>query len=87
MAIVNRICENKTCLKPFEARSADVKRGWAKYCCKSCKASVQESKTGAYRSFHERQERAEAARELGYDSDSEAAGTMHSSGYFGHGQN
>ena len=30
------------------ARTADVKRGWGRFCSKSCKASVQESCTGQY---------------------------------------
>lgn len=34
------------CKKPFEARTADVKRGWGKFCSKSCKAHVQTRKTG-----------------------------------------
>ena len=32
---VNKVCK---CGKNFEARLADVKRGWGKYCSKSCKA-------------------------------------------------
>lgn len=46
-----RICSNNSCKKEFEARTADVKRGWAKFCCKSCKAIVQEKRTGQYRKF------------------------------------
>ena len=34
---VNCHCCNKT----FEARFADMKRGWGKYCSKSCKAIDQ----------------------------------------------
>lgn len=43
-------CEQtcKTCRKPFIARVADVKRGWAKFCSKSCKAIKQEARTGQY---------------------------------------
>ena len=29
------------CKTPFEARTADVKRGWGKFCSKSCKAKKQ----------------------------------------------
>ena len=32
----------------FTARVADRKRGWARYCSKSCKAKKQEAKTGQY---------------------------------------
>ena len=31
----------KTCKQPFEARVADRKRGWGKFCSKSCKAIKQ----------------------------------------------
>lgn len=46
---VNRVCANTSCKGLFTAREADVKRGWAKYCSKSCKAVVQEKRTGQYR--------------------------------------
>lgn len=36
----------KCCGKDFQARTADVKRGWGKFCNKSCKASKQEARTG-----------------------------------------
>jgi len=35
------ICGNKKCRKPFQARTADVARGWGKFCSKSCKAHKQ----------------------------------------------
>ena len=31
----------KKCKTPFEARTADIKRGWGKFCSKSCKAKTQ----------------------------------------------
>jgi endogenous inhibitor of DNA gyrase (YacG/DUF329 family) len=31
----------KKCKTEFEARTADVKRGWGKFCSKSCKAKKQ----------------------------------------------
>jgi hypothetical protein len=34
------------CATKFEARTADIKRGWGKFCSKSCKANVQARKTG-----------------------------------------
>ena len=40
-AHVTVICGNKCCKKPFEARAADVARGWGKFCSKSCKAKKQ----------------------------------------------
>jgi hypothetical protein len=52
MALVERNCER--CKKPFTARSADVKRGWAKFCSKSCKAIKQERRTGQNASFQAR---------------------------------
>lgn len=45
------ICKNKQCKKEFQARTADVKRGWGKFCCKSCKAIEQENRTGQYKSY------------------------------------
>jgi hypothetical protein len=45
---VERKCENKQCGKSFTARFADVKRGWARFCSKSCKAVKQEQRTGQY---------------------------------------
>ncbi len=45
------ICKNKQCKKVFQARTADVKRGWGKFCCKSCKAIEQENRTGQYKKY------------------------------------
>lgn len=42
--VVERKCKN--CKQPFMAREADVKRGWAKFCSKSCKAKEQTRRTG-----------------------------------------
>ncbi|MBV4536900.1 hypothetical protein [Pseudomonas urmiensis] len=42
------------CRKAFTARTADRKRGWARFCSKSCKASKQEKRTGQNAAFHER---------------------------------
>lgn len=39
------------CGKQFQARTADVKRGWGKFCSKSCKAKEQEKRTGQYRDY------------------------------------
>lgn len=38
----------KACRDEFEAREADVKRGWGKFCDKSCKASYQKNGKNAY---------------------------------------
>lgn len=38
----------KECSKPFEARTADRARGWARFCSKSCKA-VKQTKKGTRR--------------------------------------
>jgi hypothetical protein len=46
--MVDRKCANKQCGEIFSARVADVKRGWARFCSKSCKAHVQEQRTGQY---------------------------------------
>lgn len=41
MTTVKCICGNE-----FEARTADVNRGWGKFCSKSCKAHKQTKDTG-----------------------------------------
>lgn len=41
-------CKNPSCGTQFNARRADIRRGWAKFCSKSCKAIVQEKRTGQY---------------------------------------
>lgn len=43
-----QIVKCKRCKSLFEAREADIRRGWGKYCSKSCKAVVQERDTGQY---------------------------------------
>lgn len=51
--IVERKCAN--CGDKFLARKADVKRGWGRFCSKSCKATRQEKKTGQYAAFKNKQ--------------------------------
>ena len=48
------IVKCKCCKSEFEARVADVKRGWAKFCSKSCKAIKQESKTRQNAAYYAR---------------------------------
>ncbi len=43
------------CGNPFIARVADRKRGWAKFCSKSCKAIKQEQRTGQHGARKRRQ--------------------------------
>ena len=38
----------------FTARTADRKRGWARFCSKSCKAVKQEKRTGQYAAYKNR---------------------------------
>lgn len=45
----------KCCHRPFMARVADLNRGWGKFCSKSCKAKKQESQTGQFRAYLQRQ--------------------------------
>lgn len=50
----------KNCKSTFRARVADRKRGWGKYCSKSCKAIKQTQRTGytvtdSHRAFYERE--------------------------------
>ena len=47
--MVSRHC--RQCKSPFEARLSDVKRGWGKFCSKSCKAKEQEERTGQYAEY------------------------------------
>ena len=51
-AIIKVNCQN--CKEKFEARVADRKRGWAKFCSKSCKAIKQEKRTGQYKLYNEK---------------------------------
>ena len=62
-ATVEVKCER--CQTPFTARVADRKRGWAKFCSKSCKAIKQEQRTHQCRNYHERSRYAEYQREYG----------------------
>lgn len=34
--MVDRICANPACRKPFQARQADINRGWGKCCSREC---------------------------------------------------
>jgi hypothetical protein len=45
-------CQN--CKQPFMARTADRKRGWGKFCGKSCKAIRQEARTGQMSEYLDR---------------------------------
>ena len=63
MNLVQRNC--KWCKCQFLARSADVKRGWALYCSKSCKASHQEKRTGQHANYMYQQ--ALSQTEVGWD--------------------
>ena len=44
------------CGQPFQARTADRARGWARFCSKSCKAVKQEKRTGQYAAYQERRD-------------------------------
>lgn len=39
------------CGKLFQARTVDIKRGWGKFCSKSCKAKEQEKRTGQHKDY------------------------------------
>lgn len=53
MATKQYKCAN--CGGPFLAREADRKRGWARFCSKSCKASTQERRTGQHARYLNRE--------------------------------
>ncbi len=63
------VCKNLRCQKSFSVRVADRKRGWGKYCSKSCKASVQNRGRGSSNNWRNsgvsRREYLEHAREYG----------------------
>lgn len=42
--MVDKSCER--CGADFQARAVDIKRGWGKFCSKSCKAQKQTQMTG-----------------------------------------
>lgn len=46
MSGAKEIYRCKSCGDPFRARVADRKRGWARFCSKSCKAIKQTQRTG-----------------------------------------
>ncbi len=75
-AMEERSC--KRCEAKFTARTADVKRGWALYCSRHCKAVTQEKRTGQYRAFKSRT--SDSYHDENY------VGHPFESGYFGHGQ-
>lgn len=52
--MTQRKCKN--CGDPFMARTADVNRGWAKFCSKSCKATRQVQRGGKYQRYQHQQE-------------------------------
>lgn len=54
---VDVTCARKGCNQVFAARVADRKRGWGKFCSKSCKAMEQESRTHQNAKYHQRRAR------------------------------
>jgi len=61
-------CQCDVCKKPFMAKIADRKRGWARCCTKRCAAIKRERKTGTYKANMARI-RAARAREDNFDPD------------------
>lgn len=81
---IKRSCEWIGCGKTFYAKTADVKRGWGRFCCKRCKAMEQESRTGQNARYLERRERRmrqQEERRLEYDYE-DGSWDSHK-GYFG----
>lgn len=54
------------CRAEFTARVADRKRGWAKFCSKSCKASEQENRTGQFAAHEALQQAHEAGSPIAF---------------------
>lgn len=55
-AMVDRTCKCG-CGAKFQARAADVARGWGKFASKSCKARQQERRTGQHAAHLHRMDR------------------------------
>lgn len=53
-ARTERVCE--CCKRTFTARTADVARGWARFCSKRCKAIKQEQRTGFHADYLDRKQ-------------------------------
>lgn len=45
--MIDRACLNPKCRAAFQARTADVARGWGLFCSKSCKALTKPLSNGA----------------------------------------
>lgn len=56
----------KTCGAEFSARPADRKRGWARFCSKSCKAREQERRTGRNARHRRRRDESDVELDLGH---------------------
>lgn len=87
MPTVERLCANKSCRngagggrKKIYPRTADVARGWGQFCSKSCKAVVQERRTGQNAAY---QQRVNARSERG-DGDHDGAGDWEGGGWDAH---
>jgi hypothetical protein len=75
MARVEQTCH---CGKKFTARKADVDRGWAKCCSKSCAATKSNRETGKF-DRHRRRTETQSLDDFEW-------GHPLASGYEGHGQ-
>ncbi len=75
MSGVSKVKRKCHCGKVFEARTADVKRGWAKSCSKSCAARKSNRETGKYEKHLRKPQ-----------DDDWDVGHPFASGFFGHGQ-
>ncbi len=62
--MVTKPCE--WCKKPHEVRAVDLRRGWGRFCSKSCKAMKQEKRTGQNAAYHDRQDGGGRGREFVY---------------------
>lgn len=85
MGMIEQTC---WCGKKFQAREADVKRGWAKACCKSHAAHAREKKLdrfgfqrGESGTFHSRMA---DMREHAEDADHRAGMYANEAGWDGH---
>ena len=79
-AKVEVVCANSKCRQKFQARVADRKRGWGKFCSKSCKAAEQENRTHQHSNHLQRKKVGAYEREYGgiacFDNRGEYVGFM-----------
>lgn len=81
---VLRKCDNKGCTVVYEARQADLKRGWAKCCSKSCAASHKLRNNPSHGYLHGGADRERMSEDEIRERDHQAAMSDAEAGWDGH---